>query len=214
MPSITNSGPLNELDQKPDDTPGDGDDTGAPVKEETPSAGTSSSTSGRKPGKSGPSGTPGRPSPAPDAESLSDKDQQASTQPYSSASSTDGSTQGTGPSPARQPGSSAGFRLPTPVTQDPAPSSDKAEAEEAPGDATDPVEGSPEPDDPGAGLSEAEAAAEAQHLLASAHEAFGKKDYDLAEGLLDQAEEIWPEIRSETAQPRQVIAERRAESKN
>lgn len=216
MPSITNSGALNELDPEHiPDRSGEVDESEGP-KEEKPSAGTSSSTSGRKPGKSGPSGTPGHPWPAPDAESPSGKDQQASTQPSYSASLTDGSTQGTGPSPARQQGSSEGSAAQTPPTPAPDPSSlthDAMERGEAASVSVNLRERLPEDaDDPSAGLSEAEREAEARSLVASAHQAYVDKNYDLAEGLLSQAEELLPEIRSETAQAREAIADRRAES--
>jgi|HubBroStandDraft_5_1064220.scaffolds.fasta_scaffold00014_59 hypothetical protein len=95
-------------------------------EEEEPSAGTSFSTSESKPGKSGSSGTPVLPSPAPAAESPSDRDLPASTAPSSSVSSTDGSTQETGYSPVPQPDSSEASAPVTPVTPDQVPELEEA----------------------------------------------------------------------------------------
>jgi hypothetical protein len=89
------------------------------IKEDEPSAGTSSLTSESKPDRSGTSppetGSSLR-SPAPDVESPSGKDQPQK-QTSSSASLTAGSTQETGSVPARQQASSAASAAPTPATQ-------------------------------------------------------------------------------------------------
>ena len=113
MPSIhASSPPYNEL------VPGYFD-----VQEEETSAGTSSSVSEKKPEWSGSSGTPDLPSPAQDAESLSEQDPALSAVQSSSASSTDGSTQETTPSLPDQPDSSEESA----PAKDPTP--DQAEAE-------------------------------------------------------------------------------------
>jgi len=82
--------------------------TSRPIEkmEETPSAGTSYSTSERTPARSGSSTTTDLQSPVPDAESLSSPDQPV--EPVStSANSTAGSTHATGSDPASPPDSSA-----------------------------------------------------------------------------------------------------------
>jgi hypothetical protein len=155
-----------------------------------PSAGISSSTSARRPVRSGSNRRATvrqTRSPAPAVESPSATDQPASQAPSSTAPSTDGSTQETGQDPVPQQVSSEASAPATPVTPDtteppasipspksppepaPAKTQKKATLTTTPSDEAKPV------------------ATDASTALHLAREAFDIGDYDAAEELLNEA---------------------------
>lgn len=151
MPRITSSGPSNNPLERWDAL----------------RRGTSSSTSGSTPDKSGPSGTTDHPSPAPAVESHSSPALPAR-RVSSSADSTDGSGHATGSSPQSLSGSSADSAAPKEAILDPALSESPIVSDEA-------VERY-------AGLSGHEA-------MELAREEYEKSNFDESEKLLDVAEE-------------------------
>lgn len=196
MPSITNSGPYNELETVPDAS-GWIDESKGP-REEKPSPGTSSSTSGDKPDTSGPSAPATESSlhsPVQTAESPSEPAQPPSPVQSSSASSTDGSTQETGqPQPSPQASSEASAPA-TLATPDPVPDSEQA---------IGPLEQ----------VRKADAREAAEALIAQAKGAFERGDLDEAESLLGAAEDLDAEEAGPTIEmAREAIARKRSAQK-
>lgn len=155
-----------------------------PTEQEVePSAGTSSSASEKKPDKSGlsPQDTGSSlQSPAPDAASHSEPDQQLPQAPSSSASSTAGSTPETGSVQQSPQGSSEESVPATPPTQPP--------TEEVPS-----AGGFPD------------SVAVAREKFSEARDVYGVRDFDGAENLLAEALALDPSLLTEVEQARKAI---------